>query len=111
MKQPKQWDMQDAKRMLDWLESPDVDEGDALVQAMHAAWVPIDERRPRPDSVILVSDGRELALGRVDGQGGVGLDRIPWTPTHWLPLPPPPAPLENKNEQSIFRHNKVWRRY
>ncbi|MBF0273174.1 MAG: hypothetical protein HQL98_14080 [Magnetococcales bacterium] len=111
MKLPRKLDLQEAKRILDWFESPDVDVGEQLVQVMQKAWMPIGERHPRPNSVVLVSDGQDLALGRVNAQGLVMVDRAQLIPTHWLPLPPPPAPVENNNGQSIFRHNKVWRKY
>ncbi|MBF0628044.1 MAG: hypothetical protein HQL91_07470 [Magnetococcales bacterium] len=111
MNSPKKSVFDTAKRAFDWLDESDDDPDARLMQAVGKAWKVIAEHPPGAIHVmVLVSDGQGLALARVDGRGVV-VEGGKMNPTHWLPLPPLPEPLEPKGPQSIFRHNSVWRRY
>ncbi|NGZ07282.1 MAG: hypothetical protein G8237_13095 [Magnetococcales bacterium] len=110
MSAPKKSVFERAKRGLDWMEAPEDDPHWELVRMMQERWTIIADFPPQPDATILVSNGVGLAIARVDGQGGLEMTGVDWTPTHWLPLPALPKPLP-KEPQSIFRHNRVVRRY
>ena len=98
------------KRVIDWFDLPDEGPDDALLRQMQAGWRLLAER-PAVGGVVLVTDGKELALGRVDGQGKLVVDGAMMVPTHWLPLPVPPEPVVAKGGQSIFRNRNAFRRY
>ncbi|MBF0213824.1 MAG: hypothetical protein HQM00_09730 [Magnetococcales bacterium] len=111
MKPPRKSLLMEAKRAIDWFDEPDAGPEQSLMKAMWAAWTRFAERVPPPGSVVLVSDGHSVALGRVDEGGQLEVSEEHMKPTHWLPLPPPPEPVNDREVRSIFRHNRVWRRY
>lgn len=56
-------------------------------------WIPVGERLPA-SSAILASDGDVVVEARY--YAGYGWETVPgdelwFTPTHWMPLPPPPG--------------------
>lgn len=65
-------------------------------------WIPIKERLPDPFQPVLVTDGKEVWSAKIEVIAGIG----GWAPhgydgwdvsldfdepTHWMPLPEPPA--------------------
>lgn len=59
------------------------------------AWVSVEERLPKPDRNVLVSEkGDEPYKAYYDGDEWFSLDSaFPRSQvTHWMPLPPPPHP-------------------
>ncbi len=66
-------------------------------------WISVDERLPEPFEIVIVAGG----CGYYDGRDWrtklerteFGTDRkIQWHVTHWMPLPPPPEPTEDKEK-------------
>ncbi|MBF0417736.1 MAG: hypothetical protein HQL86_05745 [Magnetococcales bacterium] len=98
-----------ARGAIDWLDEPDEDSDLMLARQMWHGWRLLEERRPRANTMVLVSDGHDLALVRVDAQGGMIMDGVVWIPTHWLPMPKPPEAVDIKVKQSIFQRNRVRR--
>ena len=59
-------------------------------------WIPVEERLPVdiPHGYCLVTDGKEVGTANYDKSANKFdhcIDRDYWTPTHWMPLPEPPA--------------------
>lgn len=59
-------------------------------------WIPVEERLPVdiPHGYCLVTDGKEVGTANYDKTANKFdhcIDRDYWTPTHWMPLPEPPA--------------------
>jgi len=57
-------------------------------------WIPVGENLPRRYDTVLAADETERITAFMDGKGkwcrhdAIEAD---WTPTHWMPLPDPPA--------------------
>ena len=57
-------------------------------------WIPVSERLPEIDQNVLACHTGEVGISHryVDGwYWDVDEWHKPFTPTHWMPLPPPPA--------------------
>ena len=60
-------------------------------------WIPVEERLPKEDEVVLVFGGRSIytAYYGENRWGGIGWHKLNskyhnCSPTHWMPLPEPP---------------------
>lgn len=61
-------------------------------------WIPVGERLPPLGEDVLLMCGDEQAIGGRDEDGdwwGLGLGVVDKPPTHWMPLPEPPAELRS----------------
>lgn len=61
-----------------------------------ARWIPVSERLPVdiPHGYCLVTDGTNVGTANWSNSGNCFdhcIDRDYWKPTHWMPLPEPPA--------------------
>ncbi|MBF0296493.1 MAG: hypothetical protein HQL96_14990 [Magnetococcales bacterium] len=109
---PKKSNFTDPKRLVEWFYEPEDGEADAWLKQACTAWRALPGSSPPADAVVLVTDGKGYALGRVDAAGTLVVEGETLTATHWLPLPSLPEPATGSNGGgSIFRHNNSWRRY
>jgi hypothetical protein len=71
---------------------------DIIRIATEPDWIPVSERLPVdiPHGYCLVTDGTEVGTANYSKESGNWdhcIDRDYWKPTHWMPLPAPPAGL------------------
>ncbi len=99
------------KRVIEWFYEPEESADSQWLRLMQSAWHPMVEQTPPVNMQLLVTDGKGLALGQVNGSGELVVDGVLDPATHWLPLPAPPEPVTPKGGQSIFRHKNSWRKY
>ncbi|MBF0127745.1 MAG: hypothetical protein HQM02_11105 [Magnetococcales bacterium] len=108
---PKKSGFSGPKRVLDWFYEPEESPEASWMKQWQEAWRPIADQSPPSGAQVLVTDGKRLTIGHVDTQGKWNTQEGLQALTHWLPLPMPPAPVVQQGSGSIFRHNKVWRKY
>lgn len=63
----------------------------ADIEAMVPRWIPVSERKPDCDRVLL-SDGRNVTIATRYANGAYDAWDV-WEkmPTHWMPIPEPPG--------------------